>query len=79
MMIAEGAEFSLNQQLDTAGLVGSVSARVDWGDGQVTDAQGSAAATQGSVKIKFNYDHDGGFFFPVLIRRVERCLSRLLK
>lgn len=63
LMVAEGAAFNLNETLSFAGLVGDVSAQVDWGDGFTTAATTTAGDTSGNLRVNFNFSRDTNQFF----------------
>ncbi|MGB7328552.1 MAG: hypothetical protein WBD31_26990 [Rubripirellula sp.] len=63
LLVAEGDVFNFTANVDTAGLVGNASAKVDWGDGVVTDAEISGGNSTGPIKILFDYSLDHSNFF----------------
>jgi len=75
LMIAEGTALNLSQAIDAAGLVGNVSAEVDWGDGNATPATLSGAQTVGNLSVKFDYRYDTGGFFTSARRAVLRTAA----
>ncbi len=67
---AEGAEFTLSRSFDTAGLLGNVSATVNWGDGSApTAATITGGASTGNIKLKFDYSLDTSGFMNDPARR----------
>ena len=64
LLIAEGAVFELPQQIvDSAGLLGDVSAEIHWGDGEQAPVQLTGGNERGDIKITFDYSLDTNRFF----------------
>ncbi len=63
LMISEGAVLNISTPVDTAGLLGTASAQVDWGDGVVTNASIAGGNSTGNLKVVFNYSLDPLKFF----------------
>ncbi|TWU51636.1 dockerin type I domain-containing protein [Rubripirellula reticaptiva] len=63
LLVAEGDVFNLSANVDTAGLVGNASAKIDWGDGVVTAAEIAGGNSTGPIKILFDYSLDQTKFF----------------
>ncbi len=63
LMVAEGSPFAFTKSVDTAGLSGSISAQIDWGDGTTSTAAVSGGTSTGPLKIRFDYRYDTGGFF----------------
>lgn len=69
LLAAEGELFELDRSLDTAGLVGDVSAQVSWGDGTASAAQVRGASSGGPLRVVFDYSLDSSGFFASSARR----------
>ncbi len=69
LLTAEGTPFNLSQIYDTSALGGTVSAVVDWGDGQSSVATIANQPVQGALRIRFDYSLDTAGFFNDPVRR----------
>ncbi|WP_146394999.1 dockerin type I domain-containing protein [Planctomycetes bacterium CA13] len=63
LLVAEGDLFSLSKTVDATGLLGTVSAQVQWGDGTQTSGEVSAQPASGRLKIRLDYSLDTSGFF----------------
>lgn len=64
----EGGEFQLSETVDAVGLMGALTASIDWGDG----TSGSGAVSGGaasSLRVRFDYSLDSHDFFNEKNRR----------
>jgi hypothetical protein len=66
---AEGQAFAFNQVFETAGLGGTISGNVFWGDGTSSPAIVGASAATGPLSIRFDYSLDSNNFFASPERR----------
>ncbi len=68
-LTAEGSPYALDVSVETAGILGNVSAEAVWGDGSSTPLQVSSAPGRGSLVARFDYTYDTTGFFNDLGRR----------
>lgn len=68
-MIAEGALLSVDQVISSAGLLGSISGTVNWGDGSQTPVTVESTPATGSLKARIDYSLDSTGFFNAGERR----------
>jgi hypothetical protein len=66
---AEGQAFAFNQVFETAGLGGTISGNVLWGDGTSSPAIVGGSAATGPLSIRFDYSLDANNFFAAPERR----------
>lgn len=63
LLVAEGTPFTFNQDFSAAGLVGDISAQVDWGDGTSSAVTSNGGDGAGAISVRFDYSLDQGNFF----------------
>jgi Dockerin type I domain len=68
-MVAEGGEIFIDTTLDTSGVVGSISAHANWGDGTVTPLNVANSPNKGPIAVRFDYSYDTTGFFNAPERR----------
>ncbi len=70
LLVGQGEVFSLNEVLDTSGLLGDVSAEIHWGDATSSAASSVGGGNQtGDLEIVFDYTLDTSGFFSSQLRR----------
>lgn len=69
MLVGEGAVFSFDRVVSTAGLLGNVSAVARWGDGSQANVVVGATPATGPIRPRFDYSLDSTGFFNVQERR----------
>ncbi len=69
LLVAEGEPFALTRNLDAAGLVGTITSTVQWGDGTTSAGVVSGSAAAGPLRIVFDYSLDTSNFFASSQRR----------
>ena len=74
----EGSVYTLPQaSIDTVGLVGSLSAKIDWGDGQQTNVSVSTPSNPpNKIRFKFDYSLDTNGFFNSTRRAILEDVGR---
>ncbi len=65
----EGSTFAIDQTLDTTGLLGTVSANAQWGDGTQSALTVSNQTPVGSLRARIDYSLDTRGFFSIPERR----------
>jgi Dockerin type I domain len=68
-MISEGSEILIDAFLDTSGVVGSISAQANWGDGTNAALNVTNPPTKGPITVRFDFSYDTSGFFNVPERR----------
>jgi len=58
LLVAEAETFNLSRPVDLSGLVGTPSATVNWGDGQISAATISGVSALNQVRVSFDYSLD---------------------
>lgn len=69
-MTAEGQAFTVDQTIDTSGLLGTITGTIQWGDGTSSVATLLNPPASGTVKIKLDYSVDQSGFFNSNDRRL---------
>ena len=69
MLVSEGAVFSVERVVSTAGLLGTVSAVARWGDGSQSNLAVGPTPSSGPIRARFDYQFDTTGFFSVQERR----------
>jgi hypothetical protein len=69
VMTAEGAVFPISQTFDTTGMVGTMAASINWGDGTQTTGQIVDQPPAQKLSVRFDYSLDTGGFFTSPARR----------
>lgn len=69
VMTAEGAVFPISQTFDTTGMVGTIAASIDWGDGTQTVGEIANPLPSQKLSVKFDYSLDTSNFFASSARR----------
>jgi hypothetical protein len=69
MLVGEGAVFSFDRVVSTAGLLGNVSAVALWGNGSQSNVVVGATPAAGPIRPRFDYSLDTTGFFNVQERR----------
>ena len=66
LLIAQGELYSLPAtSLEAAGILGDVSAQIDWGDGTKESVEIDGKIEPGKIKIRFDYSLDTNSFFTL--------------
>lgn len=69
-MTAEGQTFVVDQNVDTSGLLGTITGTIQWGDGTSSVAALLSPPAAGTVSIKLDYSYDQSGFFNSNDRRL---------
>ena len=69
VMTAEGALFPISQTFDTTGMVGTMAASINWGDGTQTPGQIASQPPAPKLSVRFDYSLDTSGFFSSTSRR----------
>ena len=69
VMTAEGAAFPISQTFDTTGMVGTMAASINWGDGTQTTGEIANQPPAQKLSVKFDYSFDTGNFFASSARK----------
>lgn len=69
VMTTEGALFPISQTFDTTGMVGAMSASIQWGDGTQTAGDIANPLPAQKLSVKFDYSLDTSGFFAASSRR----------
>jgi len=65
LLVSTGEDYSINPELDSSGLLGDVTAVIDWGDGTTSPAVVTGAPAPGTISVRLDYRFDtDGFFTP---------------
>ena len=69
VLTAEGDSFTIDQSIDTSGLIGNLTANATWGDGSTSALTVSSEPATGQLKARIDYSRDTSNFFNTTAKR----------